>query len=71
MLEQAKGKWVEELPGVLWAYRIIPGHPTGNTPFVLAYGMDVVIPTQIGLPTIQTEAGRQDDANAELERNLD
>ncbi|RVW36797.1 hypothetical protein CK203_103355 [Vitis vinifera] len=31
-LEQAKGKWVEELPGVLWAYRTTPGRPTGNTP---------------------------------------
>ncbi|RVX03739.1 hypothetical protein CK203_023101 [Vitis vinifera] len=70
-LEQAKGKWVEELPDVLWAYRTTPGRPTGNTPFALAYGMDAIIPTDIGLPTIRTEAGRQDDANAELGRNLD
>ncbi|KAL6344991.1 hypothetical protein AAG906_007722 [Vitis piasezkii] len=27
-LEQAKGKWVEELPSVLWAYRTTPGRPT-------------------------------------------
>lgn len=33
--------------------------------------MDAVIPTEIGLPTIRTEAGGQDDANAELGRNLD
>ncbi|RVW85539.1 Gag-Pol polyprotein [Vitis vinifera] len=58
-LEQAKGKWVEELPGVLWAYRTTPGRPIGNTPFTLTYGMDAVIPTEIGLPTIRTEAGRQ------------
>nr|CAN73619.1 hypothetical protein VITISV_012052 [Vitis vinifera] len=64
-LEQAKGKWVEELPGVLWAYRTTPGRPTGNTPFSLAYGMDAVIPTEIGLPTIRTEAAKQDDANTE------
>ncbi|RVX14292.1 hypothetical protein CK203_011130 [Vitis vinifera] len=70
-LEQAKGKWVEELPGVLWAYRTTPRRPTGNTPFALAYGMDAIIPTEIGLPTIRTEAGKQDDANAELRRNLD
>ena len=70
-LEQAKGKWVEELPGVLWAYRTTPGRPTGNTPFALAYGMDAIIPTEIGLPTIRTEAGTQDDANEELGRNLD
>ncbi|RVX10500.1 Gag-Pol polyprotein [Vitis vinifera] len=30
-LEQAKGKWVEELPDVLWAYRTTPGRPIGNT----------------------------------------
>ncbi|KAL6322056.1 hypothetical protein AAG906_003456 [Vitis piasezkii] len=70
-LEQAKGKWVEELPGVLWAYRTTPGRPTGNTPFALAYGMDAVIPTEIGLPTIRTEAAKQDDTDAELGRNLD
>ncbi|RVX11162.1 hypothetical protein CK203_013254 [Vitis vinifera] len=70
-LEQAKGKWVEELPGVLWAYRTTPERPIGNTPFALAYGMNAIIPTEIGLSTIRTEAGRQDDANTELERNLD
>nr|CAN68770.1 hypothetical protein VITISV_018662 [Vitis vinifera] len=70
-LEQAKGKWVEELPGVLWAYRTTPGRPTGNTPFALAYGMDAVIPTEIGLPTIRTDAAKQNGANTELGRNLD
>ncbi|RVW59297.1 hypothetical protein CK203_101699 [Vitis vinifera] len=58
-LEQAKGKWVEELPGVLWAYRTTPGRPTGNTPFALTYGMDAVIPTEIGLPTIRTDAANK------------
>ncbi|RVW85120.1 hypothetical protein CK203_032889 [Vitis vinifera] len=70
-LEQAKGKWVEELPGVLWAYRTTPGRPTGNTPFALTYGMDAVIPTEIGLPTIRTDAAKQKDADTELGRNLD
>ena len=62
---------MEELPGVLWAYQTTPGHPTRNTPFALAYGMDAIIHTEIGLPTIRTEAERQDDANTELGRNLD
>ena len=62
---------MEELPDVLWAYRTTPGRPTGNTPSALAYGMDAIIPTKIGLPTIRTEVGRQGDANAELGRNLD
>ena len=53
------------------AYRTTPGRPTGNTPFALAYEMDAVIPTEIRLPTIRTEAAKQDDADAELGRNLD
>lgn len=53
-LEKAKGRWVEELLGVLWAYRTTPERPIGNTPFALAYGVDVVIPTKIGMPTART-----------------
>ena len=52
-LEQAKGKWVEELLDVLWAYRTTTGQPTGNTPFALAYDMDAIIPIEISLPTIR------------------
>ncbi|RVW54843.1 Gag-Pol polyprotein, partial [Vitis vinifera] len=69
-LEQAKGKWVEELPGVLWAYRTTPGRPTGNTPFALTYGMDAVIPTEIGLPTIR-RCSKKRRCQQELGRNLD
>ena len=70
-LELAKWKWVGELPKVLWAYRTTPRRPIGNTPFVLAYGMDVVIPMEISLPTIRTVVRGQKDENLELKRNLD
>ncbi|KAL6348904.1 hypothetical protein AAG906_033560 [Vitis piasezkii] len=69
-LEQAKGKWVEELPGVLWAYRTTPDdqqkhsfHPRIRNGCAHSY--------QIGLPTIRTDAAKQNDANTELGRNLD
>ena len=52
-LDSAKGKWVEELPGVLWAYRTAARKPTGVSPFALTYEMETVIPTEIGLPTIR------------------
>ncbi|KAL0339301.1 UNVERIFIED_CONTAM: hypothetical protein Sangu_1452200 [Sesamum angustifolium] len=37
-LDGAKGSWVEELPGVLWAYRTTPKTATGETSFCLVYG---------------------------------
>ena len=50
-----KGKWVEELPGGLWSYRTTTRNPTRISPFALTYGMEAVIPTEIGLPTIRTD----------------
>ena len=50
-MEKAKEKCVEELPNVLWAYQTTPRRPTRNTSFVLAYGIYIVIPTKIGMPT--------------------
>ena len=53
-LEDAKGRWVEELPNVLWTFRTMPQRLTGETPFSLAYGSDAIIPLEIGLPTLRT-----------------
>lgn len=35
--------------GLLWAYRISPRTTTGEPPFKLAYGADVVIPAEVGI----------------------
>ena len=69
-LDSAKGKWVEELPGVLWAYRTTTRKPTGVSPFVLTYGMEVVVPTEIDLPTIRTSAPESKNAGS-IVRELD
>ena len=51
-LHSAKGKWVEELPGVLWAYRTTNRKPNGVSPFALIYGMEAIIPIEIEMPTV-------------------
>nr|XP_023929682.1 uncharacterized protein LOC112040990 [Quercus suber] len=43
-LDDVKGKWVEELPHVLWAYRTTPRRSIGETPFSMTYGSEAVIP---------------------------
>ena len=48
-LDGAKGRWVEELPNVLWAYRTTLRRSTGETPFSLTYGAEAVIPTEVNL----------------------
>ena len=41
------------------------------TPFALAYGMEVIIPTEIGMPTAKTVVQDQRDNDEELIRQLD
>ena len=61
---------MEELPGVLWAYRTIARKPTGISPFALTYGMEAAIPTEIGLPTIRTDTPELGNAESVV-RELD
>uniref|UniRef100_A0A2N9GSW4 Uncharacterized protein n=1 Tax=Fagus sylvatica TaxID=28930 RepID=A0A2N9GSW4_FAGSY len=53
-LEEAKGRWVEELPSVMWTHRTTRRRSTGETPFALAYSVEAVIPFEVGLPTTRT-----------------
>ncbi|GFZ07043.1 hypothetical protein Acr_18g0012130 [Actinidia rufa] len=55
-LEKAKGKWVKELPNILWAYRTTPQKATNETPYSLAFGFEAVISLKVSLPIIQIEA---------------
>nr|XP_016467965.1 PREDICTED: uncharacterized protein LOC107790544 [Nicotiana tabacum] len=52
-LEVAKGKWPEELPGVLWVYRMTAKSSTRETPFSLIHGAEALIPVEVGEPTLR------------------
>jgi hypothetical protein len=41
------GKWVKELPSVLWAQCTTPSHTTGYTPFSLVYRSELMLPTEV------------------------
>ncbi|GAA0148385.1 hypothetical protein LIER_36709 [Lithospermum erythrorhizon] len=46
-----KETWPEEVPTVLWSLPTTLSHATGETPFDLVYGAEVVLPGGVGLPT--------------------
>ena len=70
-LDDAKGKWVEELPHVLWTYRTTPRRSTGETPFSMTYGAEAVIPLEIGFPTSRTSSFNSRDNDEQLTKSLD
>jgi hypothetical protein len=41
------GKWVKELPSVLWALRTTLSWSMGHTPFSLVYGSKAMLPTEV------------------------
>ena len=42
---------MEELSSVLWTHRTTARKSTRETPFALAYGVEAVIPLEVGIPT--------------------
>ncbi|XP_020412006.1 uncharacterized protein LOC109947048 [Prunus persica] len=70
-LEGAEGKWVNELPGVLWAYRTTKRRSTGETPFSLANGTKAIIHPHIIVPSIGIEVGSIEQNSEQMRLNLD
>jgi transposase InsO family protein len=46
-LKPYAGKWVIELPSVLWALRTTPSHATGHTLFSLVYEFEGILPIEV------------------------
>ena len=70
-LEGAKGIWPDELTSVQWAYHTIARTPTREMPFRLVYGVDVVIPTEIGLTSYRVENYNEDKNKEAIRLQLD
>ena len=70
-MEDATGKWVEELPSVLWTHRTTVRKSTGETLFALAYGVEAVIPLEVGMPTTRTTEFIVETNEDSLQKDLD
>ena len=70
-LEDLKGKWVEYLPEVLWAYRTTRKSATHETPFTLAFGTEAVAPIEIRLKSPRIELASVEHNEEALRLNLD
>ena len=68
MLKDLKGRWVDELLEVLWAYRIIARTPTRETPFSLSYGYKPMTSVEIGMNLLIRE-NYDSDQNNPLQRH--
>nr|GEV31964.1 reverse transcriptase domain-containing protein [Tanacetum cinerariifolium] len=70
-LDERIKDWIEKSPRVLWAHRTMIKSSNWDTPFSLTYGTKVVIPTEIGMPTLRKTKKYVVRNNEALEINLD
>ena len=70
-LEDLKGKWVEYLPEVLWAYRTTRKSVTQETPFALAFGTEAIDSVEVGLKSPRIELANIEHNEEVLRLNLD
>ncbi|XP_057756263.1 uncharacterized protein LOC130975490 [Arachis stenosperma] len=66
-LDQKKGTWTNKLTSVLCSYRTTPQSSTRKSPFRLTYGVDAVIPIEVGVPSPRLLLGRVEEA---IEKDL-
>ncbi|CAN1337766.1 Transposon Tf2-6 polyprotein [Linum perenne] len=70
-VDEAKGKWVDELPNILWAHRTSYKTATDETPYTLVYGTEAVLPVEVNLPSLRIQHFNHDRNDAGLHHNLD
>ena len=70
-LEKLKGAWIDELHNVVWAYRTTTRTATGETPFAMAFGVEAIIPVEMGLPSLRVKNFNDDNKNKQRCVELD
>ena len=70
-LDDVKGKWVEELPHVLWTYRTTPRKSIEEAPFSITYRAEAVIPLETKFPMQRTSSFTPSSNDGLLEKSSD
>nr|ABA98926.2 retrotransposon protein, putative, Ty3-gypsy subclass [Oryza sativa Japonica Group] len=59
-LKPYAGKWVQQLPSVLWSLRTTPSRATGQSPFFLVYGAEAMLPSEVEFESLRFQNFREE-----------
>jgi hypothetical protein len=69
--DKALGRWIKELPVVVWELQTQPSRNTGVSPYFMVYGAEAVLPADIKFwsPRVENYNEHQVTEQRELEVN--
>jgi transposase InsO family protein len=67
---KAPGRWIKELPAVVWGLRTQPSRNTGVSPYFMVYGAEAVLPADIEFQSPRVENYNEDQATEQQELEM-
>jgi hypothetical protein len=65
------GKWIHDLPHVVWGLRTQPSKAIGQTPFFLVYSSEAILPADIMWKSPRVEMYNEGEADEARQLELD
>jgi hypothetical protein len=70
-LEKHGGRWIDQLPSVLWGNRTTPSRAMGESPFFLVYGAEACVPPEITMGSLRVQAFDEDSQEQQRHQDTD
>ena len=69
--EKHPGRWLKELPAVVWGLRTQASRSTGVSPYFMVYGSEAILPTDIAFRTPRVENYDEEQATTVRTEDID
>jgi hypothetical protein len=71
LFDQNKGKWIDELPRVIWSHNTTMSRATGFTPFRLLIGIEAMTPVEIKNESMRVLKAKEiEEADQNVEKDM-
>jgi hypothetical protein len=71
LFDQKKGKWVDELPRVIWSHNTTVSRATGFTPFRLLFGTEAMTPEEIKNESMRVVKAKEiEEVDQKVEKDM-
>ena len=68
---KTSGRWLKELPAMVWGLRTQASRNTGVSPYFLVYGSEVILPADIAFRAPRVENYNEEQATAVRTEDVD